>query len=114
MGATDTIDFISGTEGTSFSPTLDYRDPNLIVLTDPLGWGGDRIQAGYYNDRIVEDELFQYRLGVGKELGGFFSKINFGLAYTDRSKNLTPDEFFVSPANGATEVAIPNLSLIHI
>ena len=113
VGATDTIDFISGTEGTSFSPTLDYRDPNLIVLTDPLGWGGDRIQAGYYNDRIVEDELFQYRLGVGKELGGFFSKINFGLAYTDRSKNLTPDEFFVSPANGATEVAIPNSALLR-
>ncbi len=113
VGATDTIDFVSNTEGTSFSPTLDYSDPNLIVLTDPLGWGGSRVQAGYYNNRIIEDELRQYRLGVGKELDSFISKVNFGLAYTDRAKSLTPDEFFVSPAGGATEVAIPSDRLLR-
>ncbi|MEX0342064.1 MAG: TonB-dependent receptor [Erythrobacter sp.] len=113
VGATDTIQFISNTQGTSFSPTLDYSDPNQIVLTDPLGWGGSRVQAGYYNNRIIEDELFQYRLGVAKELEGFFSKVNFGLGYTDRAKSLTPDEFFVSPANGATEVAIPSSALLR-
>ncbi|MBY6217142.1 TonB-dependent receptor [Qipengyuania aquimaris] len=113
VGATDTIGFISNTQGTSFSPTLDYSDPTLIVLTDPLGWGGSRVQAGYYNNRIIDDELFQYRLGVAKEVDSFISKVNFGLSYTDRAKSLTPDEFFVSPAGGATEVAIPSGALLR-
>lgn len=112
-GATDTIGFVSNTEGTVFSPTLDYSDPSLIVLTDPLGWGGARVQAGYWNDREVADELYQYRLGVSREIDGFLSEIHFGLNYTDRSKSLTPDEFFISPPGGATEVPIPTGALLR-
>nr|WP_240311006.1 TonB-dependent receptor [Altererythrobacter sp. ZODW24] len=114
VGATDTIGFTSDSNGTSFTPGLDYSDPTQIVLTDPLGWGGSRVQAGYYNNRIIEDELKQFRVGVAKEIdGGFISKIHFGLAYTDRDKNLTPDEFFISPPGGATEVAFPDGSLLR-
>ncbi len=113
VGATDDIDFVSDTNGTSFTPTLDYSDPNLIVLTDPLGWGGDRIQAGYYNNRIVEDELFQYRTGLTFPMDGLFTALHVGANYTDRSKSLTPDEFFVSPAGGATELAIPSEFLLR-
>lgn len=113
VGATDTIGFVSNTEGTSFSPMLDYSDPNQIVLTDPLGWGGSRVQAGYYNNRILEDELFQYRLGMSYEIDGIFSAIHVGAAYTDRSKRLTPDEFFIQPSGGATEVSIPSEFLLR-
>ncbi|XUU60796.1 TonB-dependent receptor [Erythrobacter sp. HA6-11] len=113
-GAADTIGFASDTSGTVFSPTLDYSDPNLIVLTNPLGWGGsDRIQAGYFNDRIIEDELKQYRVGVEKETESFISAVKFGLAYTDRSKELTPDEFFVEPAGDASELPIPASALLE-
>jgi iron complex outermembrane receptor protein len=113
VGATDTIGFMSDSNGTVFSPGLDYSDTSQIVLTDPLGWGGDRVQAGYFNDRILEDELFQYRLGVTREIDSFISAVNFGLAYTDRAKSLTPDEFFVQPAGGATEIAIPQEFLLR-
>jgi iron complex outermembrane recepter protein len=112
-GATDTIGFESNTSGTTFSPTLDYSNPSLIFLTDPLGWGGSRVQAGYYNDREIKDELKQYRLGVERELEGLLSAVKFGLAYTDREKSLTPDEFFVQPANGATQLPIPQDLLLR-
>ena len=114
LGATDTIRFTSGPSGTVFDPTLDYSNPSLIKLTDPLGWGGGTVpQAGYYNNRIVEDELKQYRVGVEKEVEGFFSAVKFGLNYTDRSKSLTPDEFLVRLRGGALELPIPAGALLR-
>jgi iron complex outermembrane recepter protein len=105
---TDTISFTTNPNGTiRFDPTLNYSDPNLIRLTDPLGWGGSVVQAGYYNNRIIEDELKQYRVGVEKELDGFFSAIKFGMNYTDRSKSLVPDEYFVTLPGGAQVRTIP-------
>jgi len=114
LGATDTIRFTSGPSGTVFDPTLDYSNPALIRLTDPLGWGGGVVpQAGYYNNRIIEDELKQYRVGVEKEVEGFFSAIKFGLNYTDRQKSLTPDEFLVRLRGGALELPIPAGALLR-
>lgn len=114
LGATDTISFTSGASGTVFNPGLDYSNPSLIKLTDPLGWGGGTVpQAGYYNNRIIEDELKQYRVGVEKEVEGFFSAIKFGLNYTDRNKSLTPDEFLVRLRGGALELSIPADALLR-
>lgn len=114
LGATDTISFTSGPKGTVFDPTLDYSNPSLIRLTDPLGWGGGVVpQAGYYNNRIVEDELKQYRVGVEKEVDGFFSAVKFGLNYTDRNKSLTPDEYLVRLRGGALELPIPAGALLR-
>ena len=120
VGATDTIRFTSGTEGTVFSPTLNYGDYNLILLTSPQGWGGNQTapngtsiingQDGYYNDRIVKDEIWQARAEVSKELEGFLSSVQMGANYTDRSKNLVPDEYFLgltANTNGTTSVAVP-------
>lgn len=107
VGAQDTIGFRSTRRGTVFNPSLNYSDPNLIRLTDPLGWGGDRVQAGYFNNRLVDDELMQYRAQVEREVEGFFSAFKVGASYTDRSKSLTPDESFLVLPNGAREAALP-------
>ncbi|UUL82489.1 TonB-dependent receptor [Sphingomonas qomolangmaensis] len=111
-GASDTIGFQSGTSGTVFSPTLNYSDPNLILLTDPRGWGGANVQAGYFNDRQVRDEIQQYRGEVEKELEGFLRSIQFGLNYTRREKALTPDESLLVLTGGAFQQQIPSEYLL--
>ena len=114
VGAVDNIGFTSGANGTRFSPTLNYSDPNLIRLTDPLGWGGALPQVGYYNNRIVRDELQQYRVKVDREqIDSFISALHFGMGYTDRFKGLTPDESIVRLAGGRTELAIPSQYLLR-
>jgi len=103
----DTIGFRSTTRGTVFDPSLNYSDPNLIRLTDPLGWGGSRVQAGYYNNRLIDDELKQFRGELEREAEGFFSAFKVGANYTTRDKALTPDEAFLVIASGANEAELP-------
>lgn len=112
----DSIGFVTGNRGSVFTNQLNYADPNLIRLTDPLGWGGGVVpQAGYFNDRIVRDDLKQYRLQVAHEFGSdfFLKSVQFGLGYIDRNKSLVPDEFFIRLANGATSLAIPQQYLLQ-
>ncbi|WP_179691532.1 hypothetical protein, partial [Salmonella enterica] len=44
---------------------------------------------------------------------GFLSGIKVGVNFTDRNKRLTPDEFFVTLPNGATEADIPEQYLLR-
>jgi iron complex outermembrane receptor protein len=114
-GARDTISFQATERGIIFDPTLNYSDPNLIKLTDPQGWGGGVVpQVGYYNDRIVDDELWQFRGQVERELeGGFLSAVKAGANYTMRDKSLTPDEALIRLAGGALETPIPSQFLLE-
>ena len=107
VGAQDTIGFTSSDTGTFFRPTLNYSDPSLIKLTDPLGWGGANVQAGYYNDRHIVDDLKQYRVEIEREIEGPISSVKFGMNYTDRNKSLTPNEALVQLANGALSQTLP-------
>lgn len=111
-GATDTLTFVSGPTGTSFtSHTLDYGNYNTILLTDPLGWGGGApkgSQEGYYNDRIINDEIKSFQVEVGKELDdSFLSKVTVGTAYVDRTKGKTPEEYFLNLAGGVKSLVVP-------
>ena len=109
---TDTIGFNTSPNGTSFTHLINYSDPAVIKLTDPLGWGGSTVQAGYYNNRIVKDDLKQYRAELQHELGGAISAVKVGFNYTDRNKSLRPDESFVTFPNGQTEANFPAGSLL--
>lgn len=120
VGATDTIGFNNTVNGSTFTHNLNYGDYNSILLTSPQGWGGDQTgtngvrilggQDGYYNNRIVKDELYQFRGEVEKELTGFLSSLKAGADFTSRTKSLTPDEAFiglVANTNGTTSVQVP-------
>ena len=108
----DTLGFVSDARGTHFtSHVLNYADPNLIVLTDPLGWGGGAPtghQEGYYNDRIIDDEIKSFQAQVAREFeDSFVSKLSFGMSYTDRQKSKTPVENYLNLANGARTLVLP-------
>jgi len=112
VGATDTLSFRTTPSGTYFtSHVLDYSNPTTIVLTDPLGWGGGAPggrQHGYYNDRIVDDELFSYLAEIEKEFdGGFIKSVKLGANFVDREKSLVPDEYFLQLAGGALQAQVP-------
>jgi iron complex outermembrane recepter protein len=120
LGATDALGFTMTDRGATFRPSLNYGDYNLIRLTSPQGWGGDVAnpggqpilggQDGYFNDRQVTDELYAFRAQVERKLEGAISGIQAGVNYTNREKELTPDEFFLGlrgNTDGQTSVPIP-------
>lgn len=97
----------------SFDIGIDYADPTQIFLTDPRGWGGNRVQAGYLNSPTTDDELNSVRLTVEGQLdAGFISSVEFGANLSSRDKSFIADEFFLQPANGAQQVAIPTQCLL--
>lgn len=105
----DDIGFTVDETGPTFDPTLDYSDPDLILLTMPLDWGGNRVQAGYVNDRKVKDDLKQYRAELKREFESSpFKAIRGGVSYIDREKSLKPEEFLLTLPNGQTEIRIPD------
>lgn len=121
VGAKDTIGFNTGTKGSTFSNVIDYGDYDTILLTSPQGWGGTQIapdgtairngQDGYYNNRHIKDELWQFRTEVEHEFeSGPLHSFQVGLNYTNRSKSLVPEEYFLglaANADGLTSVAVP-------
>ena len=110
QGATDSLGFQQTGDGTVFSSSLDYADPNLIVLTSPQGWGDNVVpggQVGYLNSPTVEDELDQFHVAAKRYFEGTVSSVEFGLNYATREKSLVANEFFLALAGGLTEAPIP-------
>jgi iron complex outermembrane receptor protein len=118
-GAGDDLTFVTSDTGTVFTNhNIDYSDPNQIFITDPRGWGGHAangaIQPGYWNNRIVNDRIWQVHPEISKDLNSsFLSKISVGANYTDHKKSLTPDEFFVALSDPtATQITVPSQFLL--
>lgn len=90
---------------------INYGDPAIILITDPNGWGGgapNGRQMGYLNNRIVDDEIIQLASQLEREFDNSFLKsISGGISYVTRDKSLTPDEYYLELANGATQAQVP-------
>jgi iron complex outermembrane recepter protein len=108
-GASDNLGFsMTGTTGAVFAPSLvDYSDPNLIVITDPQGWGGGNVQAGYDNEPTIEDTLNQIQFAVDREFNGAMNSIEFGVNYATREKKKIVNEFIMT-LGGNTEAPLPS------
>lgn len=76
---------------------FNYGDTNLVKLMDPEGWG----QNGYDKTIITDDKIQALRLTAGRDLEGFFNRINLGFNQTTRTKEKSADEFFLRFADGA-------------
>ena len=105
-GATDNLAFATAEAGRLvFKPSLNYGDYNTISLTDPGGWG----QAGYYKAPGTVDELNTLKIAAKHEFDGdkAIKSVDYGIGYSDRSKEKTVNEWFLDLAGGANSVAIP-------
>jgi iron complex outermembrane receptor protein len=104
-GLTDEVTVSFNPDGYyDFDFGLDYTDPSNFVLMDPGGWGGDRAQAGYLKDFLVEDELNALRLDFEKEfVDGAISGVQFGFNVTDRTKSRSSFETTLCTTVGCTD-----------
>ena len=122
IGALDTLGFVTTPEGTTFTPTLDYSDPSLILLTSPQGWGAPPGgQDGFINSPTTTDELTSARIDFVRDIdtGGPFNRFAFGFNLTSRDKELDLERYYLSlDANVAdpthsTSVPIPGEFLLE-
>lgn len=106
------VDLTSGT-GAVFTPTLDYTDTSILVLTGPQGWGDNVVpggQLGYLKEPVSEDELWQVKVTTGHSLNNFlglFDRFDTGVNMTRRTKFDFEAGKYVAGANGATELPYP-------
>ena len=106
-GARSVTDFVMTGSGAVFASTADFSDPSQLVLTDPRGWGGGNVQAGYQKIFNIDDELNQFRAEVAREFDGAISNMVIGANYATREKDKRTDEGFLN-FGGPTEAPLPN------
>ncbi|MDJ0907282.1 MAG: TonB-dependent receptor [Woeseiaceae bacterium] len=106
-GPRSTTDFSMTGSGAVFASDADFSDPGQLVLTDPRGWGGGNIQAGYQKIFNITDELSQFRAEVSREFGGPISNMVIGANFATREKDKRTDEGFLN-FGGPTEAPLPS------
>jgi iron complex outermembrane receptor protein len=104
--ATAQVSYTLTDHGPEFTSNYDGAS-SALVLTDVEGWSGSPIQAGYDKIRKTKDDLKEIRAEIEQDVGGFLKSIKLGVDHTYRTKQLTQDEAFLSPPDGASTAAIP-------
>ncbi|GGQ12358.1 TonB-dependent receptor [Shewanella litoralis] len=103
VGAVDDLGFAyNGDGGYDFTHNLDYADPNVIKLGDPLGWGsplGPNTQDGFINKPEIEDELNSFRLSAEYIFDeGAVRSVEFGVNRTNRDKSKLDKGYYLTLA----------------
>ena len=118
-GTPDLLGFrIPGSGVFQFSPSLDYSNPALFVLTDPQGWGAGAqpnplTQAGFINNPETEDWLGRARVQLDRTFeAGPLSGALVGVDFGRRNKERSIQQAFLVPPGGATSGAIPSEALV--
>jgi iron complex outermembrane receptor protein len=100
--STDSIGFdvpVGSPDFPTYTPGLDYADPNTIVLSDPAGWG----REGRMENTRQEDQITGIRLELNKSFdAGPFTGLDFGFAGTRRIKDKDAEVYFAQLKNGAS------------
>ncbi len=114
VGATDNLRFTLPSTGgvATFTPTINYADDSLFVITDPQGWnscGGTlpNCQDGFVNRPRIKDRLSSIRLQATKQLDGFIDNIEVGANYSSRRKQLIDEGFVLTSKNHPANTRVP-------
>lgn len=113
-GAPDTLGFSVTPDGSYvFSSQLDYSDPNLIMLTDPQGWG----QAGFLKKPQIDDKLTALRMSAGRDFNHAIDHMEVGVNLSKRTKshNSAEGKIQLNPVTGMPQnspVPIPTSFLL--
>ena len=80
----------------SFNTGLNYADASKIYLGDPAPWGGWG-HDGTVHDPATKDTVTEVKFNgahdVGGSLGQIFSKANFGVDFSERTKRHTEQDY---------------------
>ena len=82
----EAVGIVNGTDISSLQ--YNHGDPALIRLTDPESWG----QNGYTKTIGIKDTIKAGRVNFEKGMEGLFTKVAFGLNYSERSKDRNATE----------------------
>lgn len=85
----------AGNTGVSqFHPSIDVADPSLVRLKETWGRGGRA------STPRVEDEMKSAAATASYEFGGTFKSLDFGVSYSDRTKDMNRSEVYYYLAGG--------------
>jgi iron complex outermembrane receptor protein len=96
------IDVATGGGVSQFVPSQDYADAASVLLSDPAGWGHD----GLIKYPKVQDELKSLRLSAARDLTGIFSRVEAGINYSDRTKDVNKTEVALNLKNDRSPVSV--------
>ncbi len=94
---------------TTLTPSINYSDPSVNLLSDPAGWGRD----GRTEFPRVDDELKSIRFGLKRDLPGVFNTFEVGLNYSDRSKDYSRTEEYYFLKNNRTPISVSSDLLLR-